>query len=139
MPIWRAWLPRSFLSRSPSLYESAGKIQILTLTLRPKCSSKPSSIVSLVRNCSVIFFFSFFFFFEYVINIKSNNCIRFSKFPFSSDELFRESRTHARTLVSLVQEFTPIDPISTSELERESECLISRSEPNFRVVGNNLL
>lgn len=28
-------------------YESASKIQILTLTLRPKCSSKPSSIVSL--------------------------------------------------------------------------------------------
>lgn len=60
MPIWRAWLPRSFLSRSPSLYESASKIQILTLTLRPKCWSRPS-IVSLVRNRSVIFFLSLFF------------------------------------------------------------------------------
>lgn len=78
MPIWRAWLPRSFLSRSPSLYESASKIQILTLTLRPKCWSRPSSIVSLVRNRSVIFFLSLFF---WIRLDRWNN--RISKFLFS--------------------------------------------------------
>lgn len=67
-----------FSLRSPSLYESASKIQILTLTLRPKCWSIPSSIVSLVRNCSVIFFLSLFF---WIRLDRWNN--RISKFLFS--------------------------------------------------------